>query len=172
MNSSSAKIIFQSVIFFLLQVVIFRNVALFDVGFCFIYIAIILLLPIELDRIIVLLIAFVLGLMVDVFYNSFGIHASTAVIFAFIRYYWANTMTPQGGYDSNSSPNISTMGIQWFSTFAIPLLFIHHFALFFIEAGGFSFFWFTLFKVIISTFFTFLVILLFQLLFLTKKRRV
>lgn len=170
MNSSSIKLIVQSVIFLLLQVVIFRNIALFDVTFCFVYVAIILLLPLEMDRIITLVIAFLIGMIIDMFYNSFGIHSSVSVILAFLRYYWGNIITPQGGYDANVSPNLTTMGIQWFSTYFLPMLFVHHFALFFIEAGGFSLFWFTLLKVIMSTFFTFLVILLIQILFFNRKR--
>ena len=170
MNSSSIKFILQSVIFFLLQIVIFRNVALFDVGFCFVYIAIILLLPLETDRILTLVVAFLIGLIIDVFYNSFGVHASAAVILAFIRFYWVNAIAPQGGYDPNVSPNITNMGVQWFLAYALPMLFVHHFTLFFTEAGGFTFFWFTLLKVMMSTFLTFVVIILIQVLFVNPKR--
>jgi len=170
MNSTTIKLIAQSILLLAIQVLLFRNVALFDVAFCFVYISIILLLPIEADRIGVLLIAFIVGLTVDVFYNSFGIHASTAVLIGFIRFHWTNIITPQGGYDANSSPNVNNMGLLWFVTYILPLIFVHHFALFFIESGGFTYFWFTLLKVFLSTFFTFLVILLIQFLFASRKR--
>ena len=170
MNSASIKLIAQSLLLLAIQVLLFRNIALFDVAFCFVYISIILLLPIETDRIAVLLIAFIVGLTVDIFYNSFGIHASSAVLIGFIRVHWTNIITPQGGYDANSSPNLNNMGALWFATYILPLIFVHHFTLFFTESGGFSFFWFTLLKVFLSTIFTFLAIIIIQLLFANRKR--
>ncbi|MDH5366563.1 MAG: Rod shape-determining protein MreD [Cyclobacteriaceae bacterium] len=122
------------------------------------------------DRILILVIAFIIGLIIDMFYNSFGVHTSASVLLAFLRFYWGNIITPQGGYEINISPNLKTMGFQWFSTYFLPMLFVHHFTLFFTEAGGFFLFWFTLLKVIMSTFFTFLVILLIQILFFSRKR--
>jgi len=57
------------------------------------------------------------------------------------------------------------MGFGWFFAYASLLVFVHHLAIFYIEAGGFSLFFFTLVKVFFSTVFTFLVLFLIQLLF-------
>ena len=162
----------QSLVFFILQVVLFRNMALFDLAFCFVYVAIILSIPFETDRIVTIFAAFVLGILVDAFYNSLGIHASALVLLAFLRYYWISAITPQGGYESNLSPTANSMGGQWYSSYALPLIFMHHFALFFVEAGGFSSFGYSFLKVILSTFFTFFVIVIIQTLFFRRKRSI
>lgn len=169
-NKGYISQIINFVFVILLQILVFKNIALFDVSFCFVYITILLLVPVETDRIITMIIAFATGLFVDVFYNSLGIHAAAMVLVAFIRSYWIGVITPQGGFDGNISPSVINMGGQWFSTYALPLIFVHHFTLFFTETGGFHIFGFTILKVLTSTFFTFMVIVIGQYL-LTKKKR-
>lgn len=170
MSNSYIRLTIQGVVLFILQVILFRNIALFDVAFCFVYIGVLLFLPVEIDRILTLIIAFMVGLSIDVFYNSLGIHAFAAVFLAFIRYFWTKAITPQGGYEGNVSLIIANTGLQWFTSFAFPLIFAHHFILFFIEAGGFLHFGYTLLKVILSSLFTFLVIILIQMLFFSRKK--
>jgi amino acid permease len=60
-------------------------------------------------------------------------------------------------------------GFQWFLVYSLPLVFLHHVVLFFVEAGGFSMFWFTMLKVIGSVCFTMVVIILLQ--YLSSDRR-
>lgn len=170
MNSNYIRLIIQGAVLFILQVILFRNVALFDLAFCFVYIGVLLFLPVETDRILALIIAFILGIFIDIFYNSIGIHASAAVFLAFIRYFWIKAVMPQGGYEGNISLTIANMGLQWFTSYAFPIIFTHHFTLFFVEAGGFSLFGYTLLKVIMSSIFTFLVIVLLQMLFFSRKK--
>ena len=115
-------------------------------------------------------IGFLMGFIVDMFYESIGLHAFACVLIMYLRNYWLNSVTPQGGYDSNASPSLAMSGIQWFVIYATPLVFIHHCALFFMEAGGFGMFGFTLWKAIASTLFTMTVILIAQFLFPGRRR--
>ncbi len=94
-----------------------------------------------------------------------------AVLIMYVRNYWLNNLTPQGGYDSSSVPSLALNGLQWFLVYATPLVLLHHAVLFFAEAGGFGMFWFTLWKIITSTFFTVLVILIAQFLFPSRRVR-
>ena len=169
----SSKFILQVVSFFayvLLQSMMLQNVVLFDSAFCFLYVAFVLLLPVDMSVIALMVIGFVTGFTVDIFYNSIGIHASACVFIMFIRNYWLNLITPQGGYDSGATPSIELNGGQWFFGYAIPLVFIHHLILFFVEAFGFGLFGFTLWKALLSTIFTMVVILIVQFLFYKRKR--
>ncbi len=166
------RIIIQQVFAFLLftavQVTLLKNLVLFDTTFCFVYLGFLLFLPFETGRTGLLLLGFLLGFVVDVFYDSPGIHAAAGVFIAFIRPAWINVLTPQGGYEINASPFLKQTGVTWFVSYTFALLFIHHTAIFFIEAGGFSMFFFTLVKVFSSTIFTFFVLVLVQLLFYRK----
>lgn len=155
--------------FVLVQVLLLKNLVLFNTAFCFLYVAYILLLPVETNNLILMLMGFVLGFIIDIFYDSLGLHAFALVLIAYIRNYWLRTITPQGGYDAGSLPSLSANGLQWFLVYAAPLVFLHHLILFYVEATGFGLFWFTMLKVITSLFFTMTVILLLQ--YLTTERR-
>jgi len=156
--------IFNIVYFFLYviaQVLLFKRLVLFNTSFCFLYVAFILLLPVETNNLLLMVLAFLLGFTIDIFYDSLGIHALALVTVAYLRNYWLNTITPQGGYDNNSSPAI-TNGVQWFLVYTVPMVFVHLALLFFIEAGGFGMFWFTMLKIIGSLVFTLSVMLMLQ----------
>jgi len=156
--------IFNVVYFFLYviaQVLLFKRLVLFNTSFCFLYVAFILLLPIETNNVFLMLLAFLLGFTIDIFYDSLGIHALALVTVAYLRNYWLSSITPQGGYDAGSSPAL-TNGVQWFLVYTVPMVFVHLALLFFIEAGGFGMFWFTMLKVMASLIFTVSVMLMLQ----------
>ena len=167
-RSGIAQIIFFFV-YVLVQVMLLKNLVLFDSAFCFLYVAFILLIPFELSVTLTILVGFIVGFTVDIFYSSMGIHAFATVLMSYLRNYWLSVITPQGGYDVGNSPTIATNGVQWFLVYAIPLVFIHHFVLFFLEASGFDMFWFTMLKIMGSLLFTMTVIIFLQ--FLVPQRR-
>ncbi len=157
-------------IYLLAQVVFMKNLVLFNTAFCFIYIAFILFLPIETNILLLMVLGFILGFTVDIFYDSLGLHASTLVLVAFARNFWLSRITPQGGYDAGEGPTLAANGLQWFLIYTMPLIFIHHFTLFYIEAGGFGLFWYTFSKVFFSTIFTLLILLLLQYMLPGQRR--
>ncbi|MFZ6013348.1 MAG: Rod shape-determining protein MreD [Bacteroidota bacterium] len=158
-------------LYLLYQVLILKNIVLFHNAFCFLYVAYLLFLPVETNPLILMAMGFLMGLAVDWFYDSFGLHAFACVFVTYIRNYWLTRITPQGGYDSSATPSIATNGMQWFLVYTTPLVFLHHAVLFFIEAGGFGMFWFTLWKVLMSTLFTTLITVIVQYLFPSERYR-
>jgi hypothetical protein len=161
---------FQFIIFTGLQVLVFRNLALFNSGFSFIYIAFLLFLPIEIPVVALLLLGFISGLTVDIFYDTMGIHAAASVLLAFLRPYVLLLLVPRDGYDVTDSANVHVMGWRWFLTYAFILVFFHHMAVFFLEMAGFRMWWFTLSRALASTFFTGAVLVITQLLFFSSRR--
>lgn len=156
--------VFNVVYFFLYviaQVLLFKRLVLFNTSFCFLYVAFILLLPVETNNLLLMVLAFLLGFTIDIFYDSLGIHALAMVTVAYLRNYWLGSITPQGGYDAGSAPAL-TNGVQWFLVYTVPLVFVHLALLFFIEAGGFGMFWFTMLKIMASLLFTVSVMLMLQ----------
>lgn len=165
--------ILQIVLFFvylILQVVLLKNLVLFNTSFCFLYVAFILLLPVEMGNLLLMLIAFLLGISVDIFYNSLGLHTMALVLLAYLRNHWLATITPQGGYDIGTPPTLAANGLQWFLVYTLPLVFVHHLVLFFVEASGFTLFWYTMLKAVSSLLFTMAVMLLLQYLSLDRRR--
>jgi hypothetical protein len=158
------------VIYLFLQVLILKNSVLFGSAFCFLYIGYLLLLPVETNPLWLMFVGFGMGLFIDMFYDSVGIHASASVAVMFIRNFWLGRVTPQGGYDNGTVPSLAANGLQWFVVYATPMVFVHHALLFFIEAGGFQYFGFTLLKIIFSTLYTMIVMLIVQYLFPGERR--
>jgi hypothetical protein len=117
-----------------------------------------------------MLVGFIMGFFIDMFYDSLGLHAFSCVLIMFVRNSWLARLTPQGGYDVGAIPGIAASGIQWFLTYTIPLVLLHHTVLFFIEVGGFQHVGFTLGKVLCSTVYTTIVILIAQYLFPGGRR--
>ena len=170
MNRTGIFAVVYFLLYLLVQVMLFKQLVLFNSAFCFFYVAFILLLPIETNTLILMLIAFLLGFFVDIFYDSLGLHAFSLVLVAYVRNFWLGVITPQGGYDAGEGPTLAVNGLQWFLVYAIPLVFIHHFALFFMEAGGFGVFWFTMMKVMASLAFTMAVIFFLQYFSFDRRR--
>lgn len=158
------------VIYLFFQVMILKNSVLFGSAFCFLYIGYLLLLPVETNPLWLMFIGFCMGLFIDMFYDSVGIHAFASVAIMYLRNFWLTRVTPQGGYDNGAVPSLAADGLQWFLIYITPMIFVHHALLFFIEVGGFQYFGYTLLKIIFSTFYTMLVILIVQYLFPGERR--
>lgn len=162
---------FYFLVYAALQVFLVRNLVLFDTAFCFVYVAFLLFLPFEMDSFLLLLLGFGTGLLVDVFYDTLGIHAAASVLLTFLRPYVIGVMTPRGGYELSMRLSLQGMGFNWFATYVLILTFIHHLALFAIEASQLNLIFFTVLKAVASTLFTCVVIVLIQYLFYSPKNR-
>ncbi|AFK02828.1 hypothetical protein Emtol_1685 [Emticicia oligotrophica DSM 17448] len=162
MNSQTViKLVFTFIIYLVLQIVVLRNFVFFDVAFCFVYIACILLLPDDIAPVWVILISFLIGLLVDIFYNTAGVHASASVMVGYLRTYIIKFLFPTKGVENEITISLKEMGSERFVRYVAILTIIHHSMLFFVEAGGFQFFLITILKIICSVIFTtFLIIIL------------
>jgi len=95
-------------------------------------------------------------------------HAFACVLVAYIRPFLLKVIAPREGYDAGTTPGVKYFGLDWFMRYAVIIVFTHHFALFFIETFKFHEFFSTLFRVILSSIFTLIIILLSQLLMVKR----
>ncbi|MCY7349285.1 MAG: hypothetical protein LH606_01275 [Cytophagaceae bacterium] len=153
-------IVFWSLLYVVLQVLLFRNLVLFHYGFCFVYVATILLLPFDISAVALLFTGFGVGFLVDIFYNTPGMHAAATVFTAYLRPFALRLLTPQRGYEDRNEPLIGEMGLSWLLTYIGLMVFLHHAVVFFIEASNWALWLPTLGKVLVSTLFTTTVITL------------
>ncbi|GAB3952534.1 rod shape-determining protein MreD [Spirosoma harenae] len=150
-------------LYLVLQILLVRNIVLFDYAFCFIYIACILLLPNETSMTWLLLIAFITGIVVDTFYNTFGMHAAATVLMAYIRPLIVRSQIDVPGLESSRIEfSLNELGTGAFFRYVLILALIHHTALFFIEASSLALIIPTLIRVAASTLFTTVSIVLIQ----------
>lgn len=171
MTTEIFKNIFRFIVLILLQVLIIQNINLSGYIILLPYILAIIILPFETHRLIVLFAAFLLGVSIDYFYNSSGLHAAACTILGFSRYYVLKYVAPREGYDVGVRPIIEDMGLEWFIRYAGTLIIIHHFFLFYLEIFRLSDFFSTLLRVILSSLGTFGFIYLIQFLLFSNKRR-
>lgn len=149
-------------LYLVLQILLVRNLVLFDYAFCFIYIACILLLPNELGLTWLLLIAFVTGLIVDTFYNTLGMHAAASVLMAYCRPLIVRSQIDVPGLETRIEFSLRELGVGAFFRYVLILALIHHTALFFIEASSLTLLVPTLIRVAASALFTTVSIVLIQ----------
>lgn len=161
MNTQSILKIGGSIIIYtFLQVFVLRNLVFFDVAFCFVYISVILFLPSSTPTSTILIIAFLTGLLVDMFYNTAGLHASASVLIGYIRGFILRILFPSKGIENEIVISVDGMGVERLIRYIVILTFIHHTYLFFIEAGSFNFFLNTSLKILASVMFSSIVIFL------------
>lgn len=154
----------------LLQVLIVKNINLGRYFIFFPYVLFILLLPFHTNRTIVLLLAFIYGLTIDLFYDTQGMHASACVFMAFCRGFVLKLLAPREGYEESNKPTLSYMGLAWFTSYALSLIFLHHLLLFYLEVFSFSEFFRTFLRVICSTIATFVFVYMLQFLFYRSNK--
>ena len=170
MNRSYSSIILSYLIILPLQVLVFRNFVIYGTGYNFFYLFCLLLLPVEIGAITAMVIAFLTGLSIDLFYHTLGIHASASVLFMFFRHYWLRINGPRSGYEVNQFPTIPNYGFTWYLTYALPLIFIHSTAVFLLEAGKISLLGQSLLRGLITAIISFIFIVLTQYFFFKKAR--
>jgi rod shape-determining protein MreD len=161
---------FRFVILILLQVLIVQNIRLGSYIILFPYVLFIIILPFETPKLLVLLLAFIMGLTIDMFYDTAGIHAAACTVIGFLRYYILKLLSPREGYDLGLTPTVDSMGSLWFVTYALTIIFIHHLFVFYIEIFRFNEIFRTLLRVSISSLGTFIFVHTLQFLFYKSNK--
>jgi hypothetical protein len=93
--------------------------------YVFVYPLSIFLLPKKISTWAVLVIAFFIGLTVDAFSDTAGVHASASVMSALARSVVLFYLEPNGGYNERFIPNRKQMGFTQFLLYLSISLFVH-----------------------------------------------
>ncbi len=164
------SITWQFLLLLAIQILFLKNLALFGVAFCFLYLMGVLLLPVSIKPIPLMLIAFVMGLSVDIFYDTLGIHTAAIVALAFFRASWLKFVSPTGGYDEGDIPSLRNQSTSWFFSYAFPLIFVFSLVFFAIDFWGTGNWLNVLNKSFFSSILTLVLIIIVQLLFFPRRR--
>ncbi len=167
MNSQVFKNIISFLIVVLLQIIIFKRIDLtfgsFDFIHFLIYPIFIIILPLKTPRALVISLGFILGITVDMFYDSPGIHASACVFIGFIRPYVLKALEPYEGYKIDHSPSLKNMGFVWFLPYCSIMMGIFMLFYFSVEAFSFVYYFEIFMRSIFSFFASMMIILIYQL---------
>ena len=136
MNNFILKYIIRFVFLITIQVLVLNNILFMGYINPYIYILFLLLLPFDTPRWLNLILAFCLGISVDAFQNTMGLHAFSCVLIAYCRRYILHFLLPQlkNKKQSNLEFSLQEFGLQRALFYTRSLVFIHHFSLFILES--------------------------------------
>ncbi|MDR2914750.1 MAG: rod shape-determining protein MreD [Tannerella sp.] len=128
------RVIIYFIVFVLLQVLVMNNIHLFGIITPFVYLYAILKFPVDMTRSNVTIISFLLGLTIDVFSNTFGMHAAACSFIGFIRMPLLERFVDMKELPDGSIPSYQLFGFGKFMRYAFILVTLHHIVLFLVES--------------------------------------
>lgn len=169
MNKKLAGNIIRFILLAFAQIYIFNKIQVSGYINPQVYVLFILMLPLEISGFWLLSFAFAMGLTIDFFQHTPGMHAAASVTLAFLRPGVIRLVGKKEDLEARQYPNVRDSGTLWFLTYTLILVFLHHLILFYLEVFRFSEFFQTMLKVLINTVLTSLIIMLIQFLFFSRK---
>lgn len=162
-----AKIIFSRIGWFflllLIQIFIFNHIHIAGVATSFAYIYLLLILPSNTPKALYVGLGFIMGLLVDIFNNTPGVSAAaTTAVGLFSPYLFSLFHSKEEDEDTIVIPSVRSLGWAKFSYYAFTLCLIQCLLFYLIENFSFSMHLILLSEILSSTFFTFVIILLFE----------
>ena len=146
----------------ILQVLLFNNMDYFYLVSPYIYIIFLLDLPLNVKTPSLMLIAFLLGLTVDFFSNTMGLHTFACTLIGFLRQGYLKVLFSHLEFKFQE-PSISQFETSGYLKYAVGMVGAHHIALFMMEALSFNNFGFLLLRIIINIALSLLLIMCYEL---------
>jgi hypothetical protein len=111
----------------------------------------------------VLILGFILGLVVDIFSNSLGIHSAATVFIAYLRPLVIRLISNREE-DRSDYPGLHQNSLVWFLRYVAIMVVLHHLLLFYVEVFTLANFFNTFYRAVLSSVFSIIVIVLSQFL--------
>ncbi len=170
MSSGLIINISRFIILVLFQVFVLNNIQFSGYINPYVYVLFILLLPFNTPKWLLLVSAFLLGFSIDVFMKTPGMNAAASVLMGWARPGVIRFFSRGMDVEASMKPGIRDFGFRWFFMYTVSLVLFHHLFLFYLEAFRFSNFFETMYRVLISTFFSVVMIILIHYLFLRRTK--
>lgn len=168
MNNSVFIDTFRFILLVLLQVVVFNNINFLGNINPYLYIVFIALFPVKNNRSIIIILSFLLGLSIDIFSDTGGIHAAACVLIAYIRPVILKFSF--GMIYEHQTIKFNTVEFGEKITYISILTIIHHFVLFYLEIFSIAKITLVLQKTLFSSIFTILLIILMTIIFSKRTK--
>ena len=144
-----SKQIVRYVLVMMLQVLLFDQLQLFGVCHPYIYILCLLMMPITLSHSADMLIGAAVGLVMDVFCNSLGIHMASCILLMFIRPYLLGAIVSDKDR-LNEQICLRALGIEALIKYVVILVVVHHLTVFMLAAWSWAHIGFVLMETLVS----------------------
>lgn len=134
MNKTVFSLIIWSIVLILAQVLVFNHVCLFGYAVPLVFIYILIKLPITMPKDWLFTIAFAVGLIIDIFSDTFGMNALASTITAALRRPVIRLYIARDDELSNPYPGLKSFGTFTFIKYALTITLIYSTILFFVES--------------------------------------
>jgi len=158
MNNSILLYIGRFLVLILVQVFLFNHINFLGHLNPYIYILFILLAPINIHKSLFLFFSFILGLTIDMFGDSGGIHATACIVITYIRPIILRSVF--GLSYEFQTVKLGKVGFGELLAYVALIVFIHHSILFSFEMFNFSHILLTAKKTLFSSLFSIIIIML------------
>ena len=152
------KQIGRYVVVMLLQVLLFDQLQLWGICHPYIYILCLLMMPITLPHNVDMLIGALVGLVMDVFCNSLGVHTAACILVMFIRPYLIGALVNDKDR-LNEQISLRSIGMEAILRYVVIMVIIHHLMVFTLAAWSWAHIGFVLLETLVSSLITSLIII-------------
>lgn len=154
--------IFRFIVLLCLQVLLINNLHFMGVVHPCVYILFLLALPATINRLWLMVIGFLTGLLMDVCCNSLGVHTIACTALCFARPYFLGWLVQE---DERLVGTISVMSLGWetYAKYLVLLTLLHHILVFSCAAFTLHAVWLTILQILSSSVLTIALILGWQL---------
>ena len=142
----------------MLQVLLFDQLQLWGICHPYIYILCLLMMPITLPHNVDMLIGALVGLVMDVFCNSLGVHTAACILVMFIRPYLIGALVNDKDR-LNEQISLRSIGMEAILRYVVIMVIIHHLMVFALAAWSWSHIGFVLLETLVSSLVTILIII-------------
>lgn len=152
------KQIGRYILVMVLQVLLFDQLQLWGACHPYIYLLCLLMMPITLPPIADMLIGGIIGLIMDMFCNSLGVHTASCILIMFLRPYLLGVILNDKDR-LNEQVSLRSIGMEAFIKYVVILVLIHHLTVFSLAAWSWYHIGFVLLETVVSSVITIFVII-------------
>lgn len=154
MTKTAIHLFLMAIVLILAQVLVFNHVCLFGIAVPFVFIYVLLRLPVTLSKEWLFTIAFAVGITVDIFSDTQGMNALACTITFALRRPVLRLYFSRDDELSNPCPGIASLGFPVYLKYALSMSLIYCSIIFFIESVDVYGFGTMLLRIIASTILT------------------
>ena len=152
------KQIGRYIVIMLLQVLLFNQLQLWGACHPYVYILCLLMMPITLPHSVDMLIGAGVGIIMDIFCNSLGVHTASCILIMFIRPYLIGAIVNDKDR-LNEQISLRSIGMEAMIKYVVILVIIHHLTVFSLAAWSWHHIGFILLETIVSSIITVMMII-------------
>ena len=170
MNKTLLNII-RFVLLVIAQVLVINHIRLGGYVHPYIYLIFVMLMPINMPGWQLLLSGFGIGLTIDLFMGTLGMHAGATTLMAFCRPAIIRLVSGNQKFENIREPSIQQLGVPWFLRYTLCMVTVHNFTLFMLEGFSFHLVGQALLRILLSVPVSIFLILLILYLFAPTKKK-